>query len=181
MSKSEVNVSDDKIHINDFSNNKNVAKLENYYIKHIDDNAIYTLVNSWGNSSFLNEVINNISDTYGSKENPIILTNVIKAHTLEFIVQYLNYYGKKHETKHPQMPLPTIHISEIFGDEYSLFKLVFDEKKKFSENMIHLMDFIQTANYFNMEYLHGKLCAIIAYLLREFKGNLNEILNTTDP
>lgn len=184
MQKSEVLISDNtndntnnnKIQINDFSNNNNITKPENYYIKHIDDKNIYCLVNSWLNSTFLSEVINNIDDNYGSKENPIILTNVIKSHTLEFTVKYLNYFGKKQETNAPQMPLPTIHISEILGEEYDLFKPLFDEKKIFSENMTYLMDFITTSVYFNIEYLHKKLCAIIAYLLRESRENLKTLL-----
>lgn len=181
MSKSEVVLSNNTNQINDFSNTKNIAKMANYYIKHVDDETIYCLVNSWMNSPFLSKLIDTIDDSYGSKENPIILTNVIKSHTLGFIVNYLNHFGKKHETKSPQMPLPTIHISEIFGDEYELFKPLFDEQKLFSENMTYLMDFITTSVYFNIEYLHKKLCAIIAYLLRESREDLQTLLSNITP
>jgi len=164
--------------INDFSNKKNITKADKYYIRHIDNtDKIYCLNNSWHNSLFLMEVIESIIDDYGSENNPIVLNNVIKECTMEFIVNYLNYYGKQTETKPPETPLPEVHISEIFGDEYKLFKNIFDEKNNMGDNLKNLSDFINSSNYFNIEFLTKKLCAIIAYLLKEYKGDLQKIIS----
>jgi hypothetical protein len=162
--------------INDFSNKKKNTKIEQIYIKHTDSKIVYCLNNAWSNSQFLQEIVNNINDNYGSEINPIILTNEIKSHTIEFIVNYLNYYNKKTEINPPSTPLPAIHISEIFGNEYDLFKHLFDETKNLSDNITYLSDFINTANHFNMEILTKKLCSIIAYLLKEFKGDLQKLI-----
>lgn len=179
MSNSTVssdNGSVNNLQIDDFSSKQNTTKLNKYYIKHIDNDKIYCLNNSWKNSLFLIEVIDKITDDYGSKENPIILNNVIKEHTIEFIVNYLNYYGKKTESKPPQSPLPSLDIDEIFGDEYVLFKDIVNKDEDIKFNLNRINEFIIASNYFNIEFLTKKLCAIIAHLLKCYKGELNDLL-----
>ena len=174
MSKSEFatldEVDNNKCEVGDFSDNTCIAATERYYIKHVDNDEKYCLINSWKKSKFLSEIIDNITDDYGSEENPIIVTDtIVKPHTLGFVVEYLNTYAKDDEPAAPSSPLSTIHISEIFKDEYYLFKPLVDKYSEFPENFKYVSDFANASAYLNTEELPKKLCAVLAYLFRESK------------
>lgn len=161
-------MSEKKIILLDSSESENKKKEENcYYIKCKHNNKIFKLKeNSWKLSKYLSEVIIIIdkNDDYGSLKNPIIISS-IKENILEFIVDYINYHSNKKEKVAPPTPLVKIHISEIFGDEYILFKSFINEKKDISENIIYINDFINASLYFGIDELYKKLSAIIAYIL----------------
>ena len=152
------------------SSEEKKEKEENcYYIKHTNHSNVYKLnENSWKISKLLDSIINHTdkNKNYGKKKDPILISNInIKENILLFITNYINFYSNKKEKLAPTAPLAKIHISEIFNDEYILFKPIIDEKKDIAENLIYINDFIEASLYFGINELDKKLSAIIAYML----------------
>ena len=152
-------------------------KKQIYYIKHDTSKDIHILNNNaWKNSTLLNNIIDTPSsaEKYGTFENPIKI-RVVKEHTLSTIIQYLNYYSDINEKLAPSTPLDKIHISEIFGDEYVIFKPIIGEKKEITQHLTDINEYIEASLYFGIDELGKKLCAIISYFLRDL--NINELNN----
>ena len=143
----------------------------NYFIKHNDCEKLYS-INKVNPSSFLKTIIENNDDNdndnddnaYGSKKNPILLKS-ISADTLSFVTKYIN--SCENEIPAPGNPLPeNTHISAIFGNEWDIFSLIFDEKADPDNNYKFINNYILTSLYFDLPELTKKLCSMVAYVLR---------------
>jgi hypothetical protein len=135
------------------------------YIKHIGDNVIHKVAYaSAKHSKFIREfVINNQKDPYGKSENnPLIIPYTLKLHTLQFIIDYMDYMDCKNETSAPEAPLQDIHLSVIFKAEYELFKDLHQNDKDPLEKILEINDYIISAMYFSFDQLHKKLAAVMA-------------------
>ena len=147
---------------------KEIDNVEFIYMKHRSADTLYEIPTSAAiHSKLLREsIIENITkDTYGKvNTNPLIIT-IIKVDTMDFIVKYMIRYNNKIEKFAPESPIKNIHISIIFGEEYTLFNNIYDEKDSLRTKIIKINNLIESALYFDFKYLHRKLCAIISSLL----------------
>jgi hypothetical protein len=111
---------------------------------------------------------NTNADSYGkTKLTPLVISEV-NYETIKFIVSYMNYYDGKKEKCSPKKPIKKIHISYILDKEYPLFEVICDNKLPMKEKLVIYNDYIKSAVYFGFEYLHEKLCAIVANMFSEF-------------
>jgi hypothetical protein len=140
------------------------------YIKHVESPKTWEIkLKNVHTSSFLNDgIIANESDnTYGySAEDPVIIKN-IKLYTLPLIFEYMNYFGCNPESVSPEAPIIDIHISDILGKEYPLYANLYLDDDSIKEKIVKLNDHVESALYFGFKYLHKKLCAIIANLIKD--------------
>ena len=138
------------------------------YMRHESDKTLWKIkYKAAYNSRFLKTSImeNPNSNSYGSiEENPIII-KAVDLRTIPFIIKYMEYFIDKPESLPPEQPLKNIHISVLLGDEYSMFVGLYDETDELKTKLVKLNMFIKSALYFDIKYLHKKLCAITASLL----------------
>lgn len=150
---------------------KTLDKEQFVYIKHIKSDKVYDIPYTAAiHSRFLKEsVINNIDDIYGKTENnPLIIPDTVKFDTIELIVNYMKFYDNKSEKTAPEAPLRDIHISVILGDEYKLYEHLYPNDKNINcikNTILYINDYIICAMYFNFQYLHKKLAALVASIL----------------
>jgi hypothetical protein len=119
-------------------------------------------------SKFLKDsIIYNIKkDNIGNFENNPLLINDMDPIMIDVVVDYLNYFNGKPETKPPEYPLKNIHMSNILCDEYYLFKFIYDYDK--SEIINVLEKLCECAIHFELYVLHEKICAIFADVVKEY-------------
>lgn len=141
----------------------------NVYIKHVKNDKIYKIPSTAAiHSNLLKESIveNNDTDTYGKiKSNPMSI-NAVDVSTMDYIVKYMMYYNDKPEKPAPERPLTNIHLSVVFDDEFELFNNIYIENDTLVEKIMKMSVLIESAMYFDFKFLHLKLSAIIASLLK---------------
>jgi hypothetical protein len=154
---------------------------QNVFIKHIDSTTIHQIPYTAAiHSKFIKEcVINNFDDVYGkSANNPLIIPNTVKPHTMDFIIKYMNYYDNKVEKIAPETPLQDIHLSVIFNNEYNLFKELHQmECDSVKTKIFEINDYIISAMYFNFNHLHKKLAALSASIFTNLSSEELKSLN----
>lgn len=157
------------------------------WIKHINANKCYAIPCKYATiSKKLQYIIdnNNADDTYGFVENnPIIVENTVNMDVFEFIIKYIMLSESK-ESASPEKPLKNVDMSVILGPEYVLFTSIYDSDTPLSSQLESLNNYIMGALYFEFQYLHEKICAIISSFfkgkpLEEVKAMLND--NTPTP
>jgi hypothetical protein len=156
--------------------NSDIHKYENefIYVKHT--NTIYTI--SYKGAQKLTNIVDLISEVpssekYGISKNNPIKTDAIKESTIPFIIKYIEYFTDKDETDPPEKPLPKVHISVIFGDEYKLFKDIYKNDDSLDDVLTTVNNLIDASLYFGFKKLHIKLCAIIASILID--SDINDV------
>ena len=126
-------------------------EIENIYIRYQDHEKLWTVPKKAAvHSKLINDImIDNVNnnDSYGSKLSPIIISN-IKFDTIDFMIRYMMYYNNKIEKCAPEGPLKNIHISIVFGDEFELFKDIYELDKPLKEKFIYINYLIESAIYF---------------------------------
>jgi hypothetical protein len=146
------------------------SEVDYIYIKHDDSEKVWRMtVGSASNSVLLKESIidNPNTESYGTNENNPMAIKTIKTDTLPIIVDYMNFYDGTAEKEPPEKPIKNIHLSVIFGDEYTLFINIYDESDSVKTKILKLNDHVESALYFGIKHLHKKLCAIAAYILKD--------------
>jgi hypothetical protein len=156
--------------VNNSSNN--IAEINYIYLKHIDDDVIWKITETSAiHSKLIKESIIEIDneENYGkSPQYPMIL-KTINITTIPLIISYFKFYDNIAESCSPELPLKNIHISYILGDEYNLFKSLYKINDLNKDKIIILNNHITTALYFGFKYLHEKLCAIVANILKDLE------------
>ena len=163
--------------------NEEPLEIKYIYIKHVDSPECYQIPNTAAKHSKLikDALIDNNNDTYGkSRSDPLIIPNTLKVHTIEFIMKYMIYYDNKPEKCAPDSPLPDIQLSAVFGGEYELFHTLckFENDDNISDKILKINEYIKSAIYFNFQYLHIKLSAVIAYIIIKNPDKFNILRNT---
>lgn len=131
--------------------------------------------------------VKNISELiYGICENDkTIINNVtvpicVTSGTHEaymFIIQYMDFYKNKSELEEPPQPLEKSSLIEIFKEEKLIFGDLLEIKKFTKKEYRELSDIIYMANYMSMKKLLYKICAILAYYIRDLPSNeLEEVI-----
>jgi hypothetical protein len=146
---------------------------KNIFIKHIDKSTIWVISRlGAAHSALLKESIidNPNADTYGTElKNPLIISS-IKVNTIDFIIAYLEFYKCNIEAPAPEHPIKNIHISIILDKEYHLFKDLYNDTDTIKVKILKLNDHIETSMHFGIKHLHKKLCAIIAFILKDLNS-----------
>lgn len=140
------------------------------FIKHINDDNTWKITRESAlHSELLKETIidNPNSDTYGIIETNPFIINIIKINTIKFAVDYMEFYSGIVEKVPPEYPLKNIHISILLDGEYHLFNNIYLENDDVKTKIIKLNDCIETATYFAIKNLPKKICAIIAFILKD--------------
>lgn len=154
------------------------------YIKHTDSDKIWSVPADAANISPLlkRNILDRIdSDTYGlSDKNPLII-NDINANAIPFIISYLLLCRGRREREPPEQPLKNIHMSVLLGDEFPLFEDLCDCDLNHLEKISKINSILEAAEYFGMDILAEKLCAIIASIfiknmsLNDFKKIIGDL------
>jgi len=112
------------------------------------------------------------TESVGKNEtNPLIIPNTIMYNTIPFNIKYMNFFNKKPEKAAPEeAPLKDLHLSDILGDEYELFKEFAELKMGNKRKIVYINEYIKTALYLEFQHLHKKFCAIISHII----SNLSE-------
>jgi len=140
------------------------------YLRHASNPKVWKIADSAATHSKLitSAIIDNADDDlYGrTEESPFVISGV-KFPTMELMVSYMNYYNGKPEKCAPELPLKNIDISYILEEEYELFVNICDPNLDMGSKLVIYNDFIRSAIYFGFEYLHKKLCAIVANMFKD--------------
>jgi len=116
-------------------------------------------------SSLLKSATESTNSNYGSEANPIIIT--ASADVTQYVVSYINYYSDKTELPAPEAPLKNIHISVTLDGEYHLFKDIYLDSDTALQKLMKINKFADASLYFGVKTLHDKLCAIMAFVLKD--------------
>jgi hypothetical protein len=163
---------DDNIQGLDYENkDDNDDKKKYVYLKHTTSSKVWKVAFTAAKHAKLikdSVIDNNSDDLYGRVESsPLLINNKIKYNTIEFMINYMNYYDNKKEKCSPTLPLKNIDISYILGDEYELFTNICNNDLDMKDKLFIYDEYIRSANYFGFEYLPKKLCAIVANILKD--------------
>lgn len=140
------------------------------YLKHSLNPKVWKIADTAAiHSKLIKEAIidNDDDDSYGRKELSPMIISEADYKTMDLMVSYMNYYNGKKEKSAPDLPLKNIDISYILGDEYELFTDICDKELPLKEKLVIYNEYIQSAIYFGFEYLHKKLCAIVANMFKD--------------
>jgi hypothetical protein len=152
------------------------------YLKHVSNSKIWKVSFTAAKHAKLirDTIINNDDDDlYGRVQSSPLIINQVKYNTIEFMITYMNYYDGKKEKCSPTLPLKNIDISYILEDEYELFTNLCDDELNMKEKLFIYDEYIRSANYFGFEYLHKKLCAIVANMFKDLTlSELQQLAST---
>lgn len=159
-------------------------KEEIVYVRHVNDNKIFSIPYSAAvHSGLIKIIIDEKKETNGKTEDdPFIIPNTVKSDAFYFSINYMLFNKEnKYEKPAPEPPLKeSLNLETILGDEYKLFeqfdKLKINQKK----DKIAINDYFEMASYMDFKQLDNKLAAITAYNIRELSEKLTHFIDKID-
>jgi hypothetical protein len=136
------------------------------YIKHKNSSKVFELPTTAAIHSKLLKVVVFDDNNTTTQEDPFVI-ELFDDQCIQLMVDYLMFHDNKIESASPDKPLSNIHISVILGKEYVLFADVVESKMDLLDKIIKIGNIINCSLYFNTTHLTGKLCAIVASLIKD--------------
>lgn len=149
---------------------------ENYiYIQSGDETHQLTVKQAAISALLKTGIIDNTNDNddYGRMENnPYVVDERTdpSGRLVKFAVDYMRMSNGTEATS-PEKPLKDIDMSVVLGEEFPLFSQIYDKNGSPLEQINAINEYILVALYFQFNYLHEKLSAVCASMLKGLSIN----------